>query len=405
MNVQQDTKVNPPGAGGHEGMAMKASVTKPQLFAFTLLTLLMLIGGVLLAGTFGNYTMNSRSMSGQGMSGMSGTPGASKLILPPGMIMTSDMSPAAMQDMAAVDPSQITYTASPDARGDQPLTPTVENGVKVFKLDVSIIKWYILPNVPVAAYAFNRQVPGPRIRITQGDRVRIIVKNDLPEGTSVHWHGLTVPNAMDGPADITQKPIAPGQSCTYECTVTQWGTYFYHSHTDADRQEALGMYGALLIDPKNSSQDPAYDQEALIQLGEWTVENGYTFPAMPMTGLEPNYFTINGKAYPATETINLKLGQRLLVRFMGTNSVDIHPMHIHGGPFKIVATDGNPVPPAAQIEKDTVDVGPGERYDVLWPARMPGKWLLHCHINHHTTNNNVEEDGAGGLTVIINVTP
>ncbi len=397
MQTHKDEQTNTTQANGKqnmEGMKMGSSVTKPQLFAMTLLTLFVLVTGVVLGGVFGdgtfNYTMRARDMSG--------------LVMPPGMIRGVNPSVENMKDMAAVDSSKATYTAPANARGDQPLVPQVVNGVKVFNLEVSLIKWNILHDVQVTAYAFNRQVPGPRIRITQGDRVRMIVKNDLPEETSVHWHGLTVPNAMDGPAGITQKPIAPGQSFTYEFTVTQWGTYFYHSHTNADRQEALGMYGALLIDPRNASQAPAYDQEALIQLGEWTVENGYTFPAMPMTGLEPNYFTINGKAYPATETINLKVGQRLLVRFMGTNSVAIHPMHIHGGPFKIVATDGNPVPSAAQIEKDTVDVGPGERYDVIWPARMPGKWLLHCHINHHTTNNNVEENGAGGLTVIINVT-
>ena len=124
-----------------------------------------------------------------------------------------------------------------------------------------------------------------------------------------------------------------------------------------------------------------------------------------MEGALPNFFTINGKAYPSTETINAKVGDKLRIRFIGTNTIFIHPMHIHGGPFKIVATDGSPVPDAAQIEKDTVDVGPGERYDVIWTAREPGKWLLHCHINHHTTNNNVEEQGGGGLTMVINVIP
>lgn len=382
------------GGGGHQGMAMRSSVTRPQLVAMTLLTLLALVSGVVVGGSFGdrlfNYQMRARDMAG--------------LVMPSGMIRGVNPSVENMKDMAAVDVSQVRYTAPADARGDQPLAWQDVNGVKVFRLETSIIKWNILPDVQVAAYAYNRQVPGPRITITQGDRVRIIVKNDLPDPTSVHWHGLTLPNAMDGVADITQQPIAPGKSFTYEFTVTQWGTYFYHSHTAADRQEALGLYGALIVEPKDASQKPVYDQEALIQLGEWKVENGNTFPAMSMTGLEPNYFTINGKAYPATETINLKVGQRLLVRFMGTNSVDIHPMHIHGGPFQIVATDGNPVPEGARIQKDTVDVGPGERYDVIWTARMPGKWLLHCHINHHITNNNVEENGAGGLTVLINVT-
>lgn len=128
------------------------------------------------------------------------------LVMPPGMIMTSDMSMEAMADMAAVDLTKIAYTAPVDARGDQTLTPKLENGVKVFNLDVSLIKWNILPNVQVAAYAFNRQVPGPRIRVTEGDHVRIVVKNNLPEPTTVHWHGMILPNNMDGPADVTQNP-------------------------------------------------------------------------------------------------------------------------------------------------------------------------------------------------------
>jgi len=140
------------------------------------------------------------------------------------------------------------------------------------------------------------------------------------------------------------------------------------------------------------------------QLQEWLEREGYTYPAMLMEGALPNFFTINGKAYPATDTIQMRVGQKLLVRFIGSNINFIHPMHIHGGPFTIVATDGTPVPEAARITKDTVNVGPGERHDVIWTAREPGKWLIHCHIPHHTTNNNVEEQGAGGLTMIINVT-
>jgi FtsP/CotA-like multicopper oxidase with cupredoxin domain len=124
---------------------------------------------------------------------------------------------------------------------------------------------------------------------------------------------------------------------------------------------------------------------------------------MPMEGALPNFFTINGKAYPATETVNMRVGEHLLIRFIGSNGAFVHPMHVHGGPFRIVETDGNPVPEAAQIEKDTVNVGPGERYDVIWTAREPGRWLLHCHILHHTTNNNVEERGGGGLTMVLDV--
>jgi len=292
-----------------------------------------------------------------------------------------------MREMAAIDPGEVSYSAPADVRGDRTLEPRIEDGVKVFDLDVSVIEWNILPDQSVEAYAFNRQVPGPRLRVTDGDRVRINVTNNLPEPTSVHWHGMILPNRMDGAADVTQKPIEPGESFAYEFTSGQPGTYFYHSHKEPDRQQGLGMYGALIVDPKDPSRDAAddYDQEVVIQLQEWLERDGYTYPAMIMEGALPNYFTINGKSYPETETINMQVGERLRIRFIGSNNNFVHPMHVHGGPFEIVETDGNVVPEEARLLKDTVNVDPGERYDVIWEAREPGKWLLHCHIPHHTS--------------------
>ncbi|KPV54960.1 copper oxidase, partial [Kouleothrix aurantiaca] len=365
--------------------------TRAQIAAVSFLSVLALTAALIFSASYANLRLSARDVGGA--------------IMPPGMIMTYDTPGQSMRDMAAVDPRTVSYTAPADARGDQMLEPRVENGVKVFDLDVSVIKWNILPYEQVMAYAFNRQVPGPRIRVTEGDRVRINVTNNLPEETSVHWHGLILPNVMDGPAEITQAPIEPGETYTYEFTTQQAGTFFYHTHREPDRQQALGMYGALIIDPKDAAGQPAYDLEYTIQLQEWLEKEGYTYPAMLMEGALPNFFTINGKAYPATDTIQMKVGQKVLLRFIGSNNNFVHPMHVHGGPFTIVGTDGNPVPQAAQIAKDTVNVGPGERYDVIWTAREPGRWLLHCHIPHHTTNDNVEEQGAGGLTVIINVTP
>ncbi len=242
------------GGQGQMDMAMsKPQITSAQLAAVTLLTLLVLGGGVLIAALFGNFGMSARDMgngnavpgmavadntgptptvsmgsSGEAMPGMGGSKEPSPvsslpqaqmsgvtrmngLVMPPGMIMTQGMSATSMKDMAAVDLTKVSYTAPAGARGDQPLQPSVaSDGAKVFNLDVSIIKWNILPGVQVAAYAFNRQIPGPRISITEGDHVRINVKNDLPEPTTVHWHGLVVPNQSDGPADVTQKPIEPG---------------------------------------------------------------------------------------------------------------------------------------------------------------------------------------------------
>ena len=365
--------------------------TRAQLVAVSIASVLGLVAGVAYSASVTNLRLSARDVGGA--------------IMPPGMIMTYDTPGQSMLDMAAVDPRTVSYTAPADARGDQPLEPRIENGVKVFDLDVSVIRWNILGSEQVMAYAFNQQVPGPRIRIIEGDQVRINVTNHLPESTSVHWHGLIVPNGMDGPADITQKPIQPGETFSYEFTAQQSGTYFYHSHKEPDRQQALGMYGALIIDPKTPPAQPAYDLEYTLQLQEWLERQGYTYPAMLMEGALPNFFTINGKAYPETDAIQMKVGQRVLLRCIGTNNNFIHPMHVHGGPFTIVATDGSPVPATAQITRDTVDVGSGERYNMIWTAREPGKWLIHCHIPHHTTNNNVEVLGGGGLTMLINVQP
>jgi manganese oxidase len=382
-------------AMGHDaGMRheMRPNVTRPQLAVVGLLTTLVLIASVVIPAMFVNLTYSAEEVGGA--------------IMPPGMVMSRDTPAAAMREMAAIDPGEVSYAAPTEARGDRTLEPRIEGGVKSFDLNVSVIEWNILPDEQVEAYAFNRQVPGPRIRVTEGDRVRINVKNDLPEATSVHWHGMILPNRMDGAAEVTQKPIEPGDSFTYEFTAGEAGTYFYHSHKEPDRQQGLGMYGALIVDPKDPARDAAYDydQEVVIQLQEWLERDGYTYPAMIMEGALPNYFTINGKSYPETETINMEVGERLRIRFIGSNNNFVHPMHIHGGPFEIVETDGNVVPAEARILKDTVNVGPGERYDVIWEARKPGKWLLHCHIPHHTTNDNTEQEGGGGLMAVINVT-
>jgi len=376
---------------GHGGHTVNWDVTRPQLAVVAQLTLLALIAGVVLPAQKVNLSLSADDVEGA--------------IMAPGMIMARDTPAEAMRDMSAVDPDLVSYTAPETAQGDQLLRARNEGGVKVFDLETSVIRWNILSYERVEAYAFNRQVPGPRIEVTEGDRLRIKVKNGLPESTTVHWHGLVLPNEMDGPAEITQDPIEPGEAFTYAFTAGQPGTFFYHTHDHPDRQQALGLYGALIIKPKDVSRDARYryQHDVVIQLQEWLEREGYTYPAMLMEGSLPNFFTINGKAYPETEPIRMRVGERLRVRFIGSQNNFVHPMHIHGGPFEIVETDGNPVPDGARFLKDTINVGPGERWDVIWTARRRGKWLLHCHIPHHTTNDNVEEEGAGGLTTIIEV--
>ena len=375
-----------PSGGGH---GMQPDVTRPQLVAVTLFTLFMLIAGMTLPAAFFNLRLTAEEVRGA--------------IMPPGMISTQETPAAAMLDMAAVDPRDVTASYGLEKDGAQALAPRIENGVKVFDLNTSVVRWQILPTVFVNAYAFNDQVPGPTLRFRQGDRVRINVTNRLPNTTTVHWHGLILPNVMDGPAEVTQAPIKNGELYRYEFTAVQSGTYFYHSHDHVDRQQALGLYGALIIDPSSTKDEVPADHEYTIQLQEWLVRDGLTYPAMPMEGGMPNYFTINGRAYPSTDTIKMKVGETLKVRFIGSSSGFIHPMHIHGGPFVVVARDGETLEPSARFKADTINVGPGQRYDVIWTALKPGKWMIHCHISHHTTNNNAEQHGGGGLMMHIEV--
>lgn len=389
------------GAVAHEGHSMAAKSTRSlgdrsgptraKLVTVSGFTVFLLIAGVSIPAAFVNLGLRAEDVRG--------------LIMPAGMITTPETSAAAMHDMAAADPRDVTFTAAPGDRGDRVLAPRLEDGVKVFDLEASVITWYILPDVPVTAFAINHQVPGPRLEVIEGDRVRINLTNRLPESTSMHWHGLMVPNAMDGPAHITQAPIPPGGRFVYEFVVRQTGTYLYHTHDNPDRQQALGLYGALIVRPRLPEVEPPSDAEYVVQLQEWLHRDGLTYPAMPMDGGFPNYFTINGKAFPATDTLHLRVGQSLKLRFIGSNGVGIHPMHMHGGPFTVIARDGQSLAPSAQFQADVVNIGPGQRYDVLWPARGPGKWLLHCHISHHTTNNNVEARGGGGLMLLVDVAP
>ena len=381
------------GENGHsqarEGHGMASDATVPQIAALAGVSALTLIIGMAAPANWLNMRLSAHEVGG--------------LIMPRGMIMDRDTPADAMRDMSYADPRKSTTTYPIDATGDQELPFRMDNGVKVFELAASPVRWTILPGVMVDAYAYNGQIPGPRIHIRQGDRVRIEVHNRLPEKTTVHWHGLILPNQMDGPSEISQPPILPGGSFRYEFTAIQHGTYFYHPHAKPDRTQALGLYGALVIDPANPADEVSADHEYVIQLQEWLFREGLTFPAMPMDGMQPNYFTINGRAYPATETISMKVGETLKVRFIGTNNGFIHPMHIHGGPFEVVARDGETIAASARFFADTVNVGPGQRYDVIWKAREPGKWLIHCHIPHHTSNNNTEMKGGGGLMVVIDV--
>lgn len=276
----------------------------------------------------------------------------------------------------------------------EPAVAQTEPQLREFTLVASEFDWEIQPGKVVRAWGYNGTMPGPEIRVKEGDTVRITLKNELPVGTTIHWHGVMVPPEMDGPAGLNQAEVEPGDSFVYEFTATPAGTRMYHSHTDVVNQIALGLYGAFIVEPREQSVE--YDKEYVYTLAEWDDE---LTPAVAM-GTEPrgprdsqlrggelgtDIFLMNGKAHEGIPPIIVDEGDRVLIRLINMGSL-IHPIHLHGHLFKIVSTDGNPVPEAAQLTKDTVAIAPGERYDIELVADNPGVWMVHCHIESHAAN-------------------
>lgn len=294
--------------------------------------------------------------------------------------------------------AEVTQTPTRDVpaasatRGGQPLDYVMNGTTKVFTLTAREVRWQLTPDVSVVALAYNDQVPGPVIRVTQGDTVRIVLRNELTVPTTIHWHGLEVPNAMDGVPGVTQDAIAPGRESTYEFSVNQAGTFMYDSHYEAS-QAARGLGGVFIVEPKGGDPVPA-DVDVPLVLQEWGVNPATGEPLGDMPGMPgmatTNFFTINGKAFPATEPIRVKRRQRVRLRLVNFASEVPHPIHLHGQPFQVVAKDGYPWDGPTEV---TQAVGAGETYEVVFTASNPGTWMLHCHVPHHTTNDGVEMGG------------
>ena len=258
-----------------------------------------------------------------------------------------------------------------------------DDGAKVFQLTVEPCQHEIAPGMVINAWCYNGQTPGPTIEAVEGDRVRIFVTNKLPEQTAVHWHGVLVPNGMDGVSGLTQKGIQPGETFKYEFTLKQHGTFMYHSHGDEMTQMGLGTMGFFIIHPKNPS-GPKIDRDFAIFLNEWFVEPGTSTPN-PNIMTDFNIFTFNSRAYPGTAPLVAKTGDRIRIRF-GNVGQESHPIHIHGLNFKVVSTDGGDIPESAQWPETTVAVFPGQTRTIEFVADTPGDWALHCHRRHHPMN-------------------
>ena len=282
---------------------------------------------------------------------------------------------------------------------ERTVTPTGQT--RTFDLTVSETDWELLPGVVTKAVTFNGTVPGPTIRVTEGDAVEIAVTNALDEPTSVHWHGVHVPNDQDGVGGITQPSIQPGETFTYNFIAPHAGTFMYHAHGERSREQIdRGLYAPFIIDPAGGDTIDA-DQEITLTIGNWMVGNAVgEMPGMDMgddagMSMEYDYFTINGKSFPATEPIAVEEGQLVRLRFLNPSQT-VHPMHLHGMDMAIVAKDGEPLAEPQRI--NTLDLAQGETYDVVFLADNPGTWLLHCHDLHHASNAGEE---PGGLIVPI----
>jgi FtsP/CotA-like multicopper oxidase with cupredoxin domain len=281
---------------------------------------------------------------------------------------------------------------SPPLQAAGPYTPVVtpngstlpwvmKDGVKELRLVAEPVKREFAPGMVVDCWGYNGQTPGPTIELVEGDRVRLFVTNHLPERTSMHWHGVLLPNGMDGVAGLVQPHILPGETYVYELTLRQHGTLMYHPHSDEMVQLALGMMGFLIVHPKVPER---VDRDFAIFLAEWAIPPGTSRPN-PLVMLDFNTFTFNSRAWPGTDTLVVKKGDRVRVR-LANLSMDSHPIHIHGHRFQVTGTDAGPIPVSARFHENTVDVPPGTTRDFELVADNPGDWPLHCHKSHHTMN-------------------
>jgi plastocyanin len=261
------------------------------------------------------------------------------------------------------------FPAKTAGLGAQPLPPKVlADGTKQFDLTSKIVDWEVEPGRFVKAWTYNGAVPGPTLRAEVGDKVRIVIKNELPESTSIHFHGLKTPNAMDGVPDITQAPIKPGATFTYEFVAQGPAVGMYHSHQNAVVQVPNGLAGAFIVGHEPVPQGVTVSQELPMMLNDAGTIG----------------FSLNGKSFPATAPIVAKPGDYLMVHYLNEGLM-AHPMHLHGMIQTVIAKDG--IPLAQPYDADTIMVGPGERYTVLIHADTPGVWAWHCHILTHAESD------------------
>jgi len=262
------------------------------------------------------------------------------------------------------------------------------NGVKEFHLRAMPVRREFLPGYEMVAWGYNGTVPGPTIEATEGDRVRIVVHNELPEPHSVHWHGFELPITEDGVPGVTQEPIPPGGEYVYEFDLHQTGTFFYHSHFPM--QESFGMVGYFIVHPKTAWQ-PVVDRDFCLIFQNFMIPPNQTIS--DSMAMDWNWHTINGRSGPLTTPLVCRHGERVRIRIMNFSPMQHHPIHIHGHTFWLTAEGGGRTPPDAWVPANTTLIGVAQARVFEFVANNPGDWLMHCHMVHHMMNHMVRQVG------------
>jgi manganese oxidase len=285
-------------------------------------------------------------------------------------------------------PARAQQSSPPVETPDVPhLEPRLVDGVKEFHLVAEPVRAELIPGRVVDGWGYNGSIPGPTIQVNEGDRVRVIFENHLPEMTAIHWHGFEVPMTMDGSVGLGQNPIQPGERFVYEFTLNQNGTLFYHSHFAM--QEMMGMLGLFVVHPK-TAYTPKVNHDFGILLQEWAILPNNTVPNT--MAMEFNWVTFNGRAGPDTTPMLVKQGERVRIRIVNLG-MDHHPIHLHGNQFVVTGTEGGRKPESLWFPENTVLVGVAQARNIEFDAKYIGDWMLHCHLPHHMMNQMVSMVG------------
>jgi FtsP/CotA-like multicopper oxidase with cupredoxin domain len=294
-----------------------------------------------------------------------------------GSLLGLATTPGASRADAGAAPARVTTL------NGRSLRPRLRDGVKEFHLVAQEIEHEFAPGMKIKAWGYNGSTPGPTIEATEGDRVRIFVTNRLPEHTTIHWHGIDLPNGMDGVGGLTQPQIKPGETYVYEFTLRQHGSHMYHPHADELVQISMGMMGMFIIHPKDGEPE-RIDRDYAFLLHNWAVHPG-TWRPDPSVMTEFDLWSFNSKVFPAIDPLIARTGERIRIR-VANLSMHEHPIHLHGPAFEVTGGDGGRWPRTLWRREVTEIVGVGQIRDLEVVCREPGDWALHCHKAHHTMN-------------------